>query len=521
MTGPMTPHPLAIVIIGGGVVSWLLAASLAPQLTPMWQSVTVIETPGADLSLGSHAAVTTATDATLDHLAALGLGLPELVKGCQARFVLGTLFHGFDGQEGHHFRPLSSSLPGLGPVQAHQLIARARMLGLDIDPNALSLAALAAAKDRVCLHNTDPDVPAPNVRLGLTLDIAALTETLKAIALCAGAKFVSGNLAWQEHGPNQRLMQLGLHTMETVPGDLFIDASGPSLKLIGQGDAADWTGYGPPRQFVTLSGPTPSHAPPFQMVTAHRSGWQMDSACQSGLSRQISCDPGDQIDLPSSDWTRVVEGVSQPGFQAHPWQRNVIALGAAADRLDPIDIAPLDRAVADCLALENLLPRDPMTGPEGEAYNRQHQARCARIADLTWLRFGLNGRAGQAYWDACRDVPLSPPLQQAINLYRKRGWLAVHDNDPVPPIFWTSAYESLGIRPDAPDPQARAVPQERLMAHLSQIQANLQRACAACPTHAALLNHLNHGLDLNDPSHPAATPNRHLSGRWQHPPHAG
>lgn len=186
---------MRILIVGSGVDAWMTAAVLATAARGTAE-VSVVET--AAPAAGQLVA------------------LPAL-RGLHTRLGIevGTPLLGL--HHGASVEPFGDTGAMLEGLAFHHYWLRAKADGEGATLEAWSLTAQAAARGRFAPRSADPRSPLSTLDHGLLLDAVEYAETLKAVALKAGAKQVDGR-------PN---------------ADLVVDASGEA------GDGIDWSAWLP------------------------------------------------------------------------------------------------------------------------------------------------------------------------------------------------------------------------------------------------------------------------------------
>ncbi|MBO9545728.1 tryptophan 7-halogenase [Caulobacter sp.] len=186
---------MKILIVGTGVDAWLTAAVLAGAAGRAARIAVRETAPPAHGQL---------------------VGLPALL-GLHARLGIEVGAPLLGLRHGDMLEPFGDTGAMMEGLPFHHYWLRAKAHGETAPLEAWSLTARAAAKGRFAPRSADPRSPLSTLDHGLLLDAAAYAETLKAVALKAGAELV-------DHRPD---------------ADLVVDASGEP------GDWIDWSAWLP------------------------------------------------------------------------------------------------------------------------------------------------------------------------------------------------------------------------------------------------------------------------------------
>src|SRR5262249_4599820 len=116
--------------------------------------------------------------------------------------------------------------------------------------------------------------------------------------------------------------------------------------------------------------------------------------------------------------------VLRRGRRASFWRGNCIALGAAAAALGPLESANLRIVMSGLARLIPLFPRRTGNAAAAAEYDRLMGSEVECLRDLVVLHSRLNGRSGEALWDACRAAEAPASLAYKLGLFESRARLA-------------------------------------------------------------------------------------------------
>ena len=187
-------------------------------------------------------------------------------------------------------------------------------------------------------------------------------------------------------------------------------------------------------------------------------------------------------------------GLTQPKFtklQAgrlkQPWLRNCIAIGPAAALLEPLASTSLHLIQSALGRLTKLFPVDREVSVEAREYNRLTTQELDRTRDFAILRYKLNGRTGEAFWDELRDMAVPGELDHKIDQYSKRGRVPLLDGDIFEESEWALVFSEHGVQPERYDVLADTIPLDQLAAQLHRMRQVMQRAAAGVPLYGEYL----------------------------------
>lgn len=499
---------MRIVIAGGGLAAWLAAAALGRVLEPDGYPITVVGTGDADDRLAPYGVADAALPWPERQHAALDLDDDAVVANCAGAFSFGLALDGWNRPDGTYFHPFSQMGAALGPVSFHHIVLRLRQSGEPLRLANFALAALAAQAGRFTRPDRDPASVLSTCRHGLHADCHRLAALYRAEAGKHGVAAVAGHLRRAELAADGSLAALVTSDEQRIAGDLFIDASGIEARLIGAvggSDWVDWSAWLPCDRILSASFEHDDPPPPFSLARAHAAGWLRTLPLQ-GRSELVNAYGTDFADQEQAlrQLQDLAGGRPLQNLQAHyvrcgrrgsPWQRNCVALGAAAALIDPVGVSNLQLLRAGVDTLLQLLPGRAAVGAaigaaaaaERMEYNRRFGALLDSARDFALAHYRLNGRRGEPLWDACREAAVPELLAYKMSLFESRGRVAMYDEEPFEADDWTNLFDEHGLIPRSYSPLADGYRLADLRGHANMIRAVMLDAVAGMPTHAQYL----------------------------------
>jgi tryptophan halogenase len=472
--------PLRIVILGEGVAGRAAAAALSRALPSGRYTLALVPTGGSDDSLGPFGPVEATLPSVREFHAGLGVEEDDLLGEAGASYALGLAFSGWSPTAQTYFTPYGDIGASLETVPFHQLAERLRTEGDVIRLTNYSLAALAAQMGRFARPSDDLSSVLFTFSYGLHLPSDGYARTLAGLA--PAVPVAKSPFAATRLDPRGNIAALLLENGEVVEGDLFVDASGPAGRLIRGALATpfeSWRTWLPCDRVAELGSVSEGAPAPYAHFEAHAAGWRRTVPFNGGVGETV---------LSCSEFAPDTGGIQvEAGRAALPWNRNCIAIGAASAVIEPLQSASLHLVQSALSRLLKLFPAGADYAVEAAEYNRQSAEELDRLRDFTILRYKLNGRRGEAFWDAARDMSIPDTLRHKLELYESRGRVPILDGDLFEEAEWATVLDAHGVRPRRYDPRADAFALERVRSHFSAIRSAMLQAAAGLPLHGDYL----------------------------------
>ncbi|KMM74102.1 tryptophan halogenase [Xanthomonas sp. NCPPB 1128] len=489
-----------LVIVGGGTAGWMAAAALARVLGPDYR-ITLIES--------EQIGIVGVGEATVPHIKAfnnlLGINEAEFVRHTQGSFKLGIEFadwqrpgtsyvHGFGSEIGH---PL-----GLLPFQQYwfkqALAGKARPLG------AYTLNTVAAKRDRFMTSATDvpPNSPLANIAYAYHFDAALYAGFLRGYAEQRGVSRREGIV--EEvllHPESGDVLSVRLASGEAIAGDLFIDCSGFRGLLIEQAlhtGYHDFSHWLPCDRALAVPCAKVGLPTPYTRATARAAGWQWRIPLQHRTgngyvycSAHISDDEAAatllaNLDGPALADPRPLRFVT--GRRKQVWNRNVVALGLASGFMEPLESTSIHLVQSGISKLLELFPREGISPVLVRRYNERIAFEFDRIRDFLLLHYHATERDDSAFWRHCRSMPITPELQETLDLFRDSGRFYRNGDEMFAEISWVQVMVGQGILPRAYHPLVDQVPQADLERFMASVEQTIGHCADAMPPHQAFID---------------------------------
>lgn len=426
----------------------------------------------------------------------LGLDQAELIAATDATYSLGQRYAGFVGS-----RPAYLATYATAGVPQHnlgflQFWLRARHEGLKIELDEFSLGAAAA---RVGRYAPPPPSAAglDAAEHGFHMHTLSYVRWLRAHALQRGVKVTPG-AAFEVMTGEAGIAGLKLTDGRVIEGDIYIDATGTEAKLISALDnSRDEAAHLPgDRLLVTAAAPL-SPLPLHAQISAHRHGWlglyplRSQTGMVMGYDSTAFSDDEALQQIATLSGLKPASGavaeVYRPGRLRRAWVQNTIAVGPAAAVLEPNDGLDLHMVQVALSHLVSLFPLSRLRMPEADLFNDYLASYYDRALDYQATRYHLNRRFGEPLWDRLRDVPVTETVRHRIDLFRRRGLVALYEHEATNEDGWVAHLLGMGIVPEDYDPQVDQAPEGEVIQRFQGILKYVADRVRQMPTHEELL----------------------------------
>ena len=472
----------SVLITGGGSAGWMTAAAIARAFGPRL-SVRVLEDPARTEDTG----VLGPFDATLPSLngfnASLGLDDEALIVKAKATFRLGTVFRSWTRRDHDYVHPLGEFGGALDGTPFHHHWLRLKAAGKVAPFESFAIAAVAARAGRFSRPSDDPRSVTSTMAYGLHVDVADYVALVKQVALAAGVQSLEGCLVDIERSPDgEGLEAVVCDDGRRLEADLFIDATGQAGDLISR-LGASWIDYSRWLPADRISG-TQGQIDSFNPVTearALRTGWAWRAPLgTSGATMRVTASAFESGDgEPATRFSN--------GRRSSTWIGNCIAIGLAATTLEPLEGSGLHLVQSGVSKLIGLFPAGRAMAAAAGEYNRLMAAEADRLRDLIILHYCANGRKGEPLWDAVRNTAPPDELAHKIRMFSSRGHISLYDEETFEHPGWIAVFMGQNIVPRRYHPMADLVPLDTTAARLDRMQAVIDQAVRAMPTHTEML----------------------------------
>ncbi len=354
-------------------------------------------------------------------------------------------------------------------------------------PSVTSVAQVLAEAGRFAPPPPGEPTPISSVDYALRWHPAAYRALLIARADALGVAYAQGTIDRIEPGEGDTIAAIGLAGQGTIPADLFLDCSGPQASLIAAHPRfafADWSASLPTRQVYCAEPAAPVIALE-DRVTLTAAGWITEIAGRDGLHVTLGT-PGrltqGEAEAALGAKLRGVIALT-PGRAAEPWIGNVIALGDAAARFEPLGPLHLDLAHRQLALLLEMLPGREISPLERAEYNRRSGLMMEGVHEVLALHFA--GIEAQRVFGA-RSLP--GRVSAVIDQFVRRGRIPFREELPLLGQEQFALLVALGWMPGLPPAAQRSDAAGEARARAA-FDADARAALAFAPPYAEWLAH--------------------------------
>jgi len=488
----MTQTVRKVVIAGGGTAGWITAATLSSQLGPLLD-ITLVESDAiGTVGVGE---ATIPTQKAFHRL--IGIDEQEFMRATRASFKLGIAFENW-GQLGeryiHSFGKVGRS-SWMGDFQHMWQYANAQGWAGPMDDYCFELQAAEAGK-----FATSKDA---QISYAYHLDASLYAKFLRKFSERHGAVRVEGKIQQVHTHPDTGFIErLTLEDGQNLSGDLFIDCTGFKGLLINETlnvGFDDWSHWLPMNSaFAVQTTPKATNTvAPYTRAIARKAGWQWQIPLQHRVGNgHVYCSHYMSDDEAHHTLMENLDGdpISEPrpirfttGKRKEVWAKNCIALGLSSGFLEPLESTSIHLIQIGATRLVQMFPFNGINSAIRQHYNTYANEELESIRDFLILHYTLNRRQDSKFWQerAALDIPHS--LKHRIDLYKHNAIAYQDDSDLFRVDSWNQVMRGQGLTSTGYHHMGHLVADEQLKSALAELKANINRAVAAMPNHAAFL----------------------------------
>jgi tryptophan halogenase len=465
-----------VVVVGGGQVGVLAAIALRRAL-PGCEVVVVGDQPGPAAFADWSPTAMPFTNKLHDRL---GIAEAEIVIRAGGSYRLVTRYGGWGGAGHSGVLAYGEALPPALKTAFAREWGQVRQPGEGVPPVG-SLAAVLAEAGRFAPPPPGEPTPISSVDYALRWHPAAYRAELIQQAEALGVAYAGGTIDRVEAGECNAIAAIGLAGQGMIPADLFLDCSGPQASLIAAHPRfafTDWSASLPTRH-VYCAAPAASGIALEDRLSLTARGWLSEVTGRDGVHLTLGTAAPllrEEAEAELGAPLRAAIALT-PGRVAAPWIGNVIALGDAAARFEPLGPLHLDLAHRQLALLLEMLPGRAITPLERAEYNRRSVLMMEGVHEV--LALHLAGIAAQRVFGA-RVLP--GRVSAVIDQFLRRGRIPFRDELPLLGQEQFALLVALGWQPGLP-PAAQAADAEGEARALAAFDADARAALAFAPPH--------------------------------------
>jgi tryptophan halogenase len=478
-----------IAIVGGGIAGWTAAATLARKLGGQC-SIHVLD-PGEAASAGLAEAT---QPSVLELLRQLGIDQNDFIDKTQSTYSLGARLADWSlpGEASWHPHGAFGALIERRPF--YHYWHKARALGLKPRLELFSLETAMALANRFIFPTNTLGV-AQHMRYALHLDATLAARYLRGVAERAGVIRLERKVVSAPRREDGFLEELRFEDGGSLRADLFIDASGARAQLIGEileTPFEDWKQWLPCDRLLAAPAVLEDTRTPCVRLNARAAGWQWRMPLQavSGTGQVWSSAHQDEEsarqELASAAGTLLAEPrmVSfANGRRRVFWDKNVLALGAAAGCLEPLAASDLHLLSSALFNLLDHFPDKQFDPAIAASYNAAIISDFERARDFIILHYCTSRRDDSPFWQQNAQRAWPDSVAHRLDLYRATGRVVQQRAEPFTDLDWFFILDGAGVVPRDYDPLVDTVDFEQVKRLMLAISQKVAADVAAAPSH--------------------------------------
>jgi tryptophan halogenase len=476
-----------VAIVGGGLAGWLAAISISKKLAGQ-VSIHVIDAA----ETGTLGLAEATIPPMLELLRFLGVDQNDFIDKTQSTYSLGAKLQ--DWSPGQSFwRPYGAFGALIERRPFYHFWHKAKAAGLQPKLEYFSNEISMAQSNRFIFPTNSLGV-AQGLRYALNVDTALATRYLRTLAERAGVIRLERKVVSATRRDDGGLDELEFEDGGRLRADLYID-NGTRGPLIGEQLGVPWDSWQswlPADRILSAPAPLEESRPPYLRIAAREAGWAWRASLQQSLSVGYVYSSAHQSDDAALAELRAVAGadlLAEPrrvqlaaGRRRAFWEKNVVALGAAATCFEPLVSVDVHLAASTLFNLLDHFPDRDFDPANIASYNATIAAELERIRDYVILHNQL-ARRDEPYWQQAASATPPDSLAQRIAQYRATGRIIAGRDELFTDLDWFWIFEGAGITPRDYDPLVDSVDFEQVKRVMLAISQKISADVAAAPTH--------------------------------------
>jgi tryptophan halogenase len=324
----------------------------------------------------------------------------------------------------------------------------------ETSPPPRSLGEVLAAAGRFAPPSGEAGSPLAELDYALRWNVPTYRALLIGVAQDLGVQHERRTVHGALPDGSGGLAALALEGGVELPADLFVDCSGSGAMLLSKLPQAEWLDLDRrlPARILALGAPAQGVLALEDRMTLTPAGWRWEIGGRDGLQAVLAIarqTPDPEIEIALG--TEPVEYATfVPSRARAPWVGNVVALGDAATRFEPLGGVAQDLAHRQLALLLELLPGREIDPAERAEFNRRAGLMAERACD--WLAAHYAAPAAAAQFSG---LDRSPELSRTLDQFARRGRLPFAEEAPMLVQEFGALLQALGM-PQGEGPLAAA-----------------------------------------------------------------
>jgi len=480
-----------IVVAGGGTSGWLAAAAFS-KLLGKNLDVCLIESD--DIGRIGVGEATIPPMRGFNRL--LGIDEQEFMRSIQATFKLGIEFKNWAVKGDSYIHSFGSTGKDCWACDFQHFWLAGLKKGFTDDFGTYCVELQAAKAGKILGSEKS------GVNYAYHLDAGLYADFLKKHALKFGAQRIEGKI------DNVRISEktgyiesLVLGDGQIIEGDIFLDCTGFSARLIGQALNTSYESYGhylPCDAAIAVQTEGVANPRPYTQAIAHDAGWQwripLQNRVGNGLvySRRYMTDEDAEAllldSLESSPITETQMFTFQTGRRVKAWNKNCIAIGLTAGFLEPVESTSIHLAMSTILRLLKFFPKDYIDASRVNEFNMESQEEFEKIRDFIILHYHATQRDDSSFWRYCKDMDIPDSLKDRVSLFKQSAIFPLKEKELFKVDSWLQVLLGQRIMPQSYHPIVDLMSDKELSGFLSGLKKSVNDNVARMPLHQQFIN---------------------------------
>lgn len=480
-----------VVVAGGGTSGWLAAAAFSKLLGKSLDVCLIESDEIGRIGVG---------EATIPPMRGfnrlLGIDEQEFMRSIQATFKLGIEFKNWASKGDSYIHSFGSTGKDCWACDFQHFWLAGLKRGFTDDFGKYCVELQAAKAGKILGSEKY------GVNYAYHLDAGLYAEFLKKHALKFGAQRIEGNIKnvciSEKTGYIESLV---LADGQIVDGDIFLDCTGFSARLIGQALNTSYEPYGhylPCDAAVAVQTEGIANPRPYTQAIAHDAGWQWRIPLQhrvgNGLvySRRYTTDEEAKNlllnNLESSPIAETRMFKFQTGRRVKTWNKNCIAVGLTAGFLEPVESTSIHLAMSTVLRLLKFFPKNHIDESRVNEFNAQSQEEFEKIRDFIILHYHATERNDSPFWRYCKDMDIPDSLKERLELFKKSAIFPLKEKELFKVDSWLQVLLGQRITPESHHPIVDLMSDNELGNFLSGLKKSVDDNVARMPSHQQFID---------------------------------
>jgi 2-polyprenyl-6-methoxyphenol hydroxylase-like FAD-dependent oxidoreductase len=453
-----------IVILGGGTAGWMTANLMAVKWQKTGIQISLVESP----TIGTIGVGEGSTPQLKSFFDQIGVAEHEWMPACNATYKNGIRFNGWSSRPGFesYFHPFASRIDAFSaPALFYNSVHRRKGLKVDCHPDRFYLSAKLAEQHKTPIP--DHNFPFP-IGYGYHFDANLLGQFLSTKAISKGVKHIQAKVVNVGMQTNGDIAKLQLDNGSEISGDIFVDCSGFSGRLIQKALKVPFVSF---KENLfndsAVAMPSPACQPLRSQTisTTMKYGWAWDIPLTNRVgngyvysadhctAEQAEIELRTKLNLLDSNVEARHLKMKVGRVEKH-WHRNCFAVGLSQGFIEPLEATALHFVQETIERFIEVYEKNNFSIDNQDEFNQLINQRFEGIRDYIVAHYRLSSRDDTDYWRANSANPhISNQLKQIV-----KGWMAAEDITHIiqqakvqsyyPPFSWLCILAGYGIFPN-------------------------------------------------------------------------